>query len=147
MPYCSACGSEIEENERFCASCGEDRQSGSVPVVNRRAPTLKPKLIYGLIGLMVIVLIIGLSIGWEDEIDIYGIWVDIADPENFLEIRRDRTFCIFSRRRREGSGIWRIVGNEISFEVMGEVLAGRIEGNALILRCPRDIETVIFVRP
>ena len=148
MPYCSACGSKMDDNERFCASCGEQLQPGVGPAASCRVPAGKPRWIYGLVGLVVIALIIGvMAIAWEDEIDIYGMWGMEGMPEYYLEIARDRTVEIVYRGRVKASGRWRIVDNEIRIEIMGEEARARIEGNELILYCPRrDVEEHRLVR-
>ena len=139
MPYCSAYGSKMEENERFCASCGQDQQPEVRLAPNRRAPGRKPRLIYGLIGLIVIALIVGLSIiGRED--GIYGTWVDQANPENYLEIRRDGTYVARGMGIRT-TGTWEVSGDIIRFELWGFVVEARIEGDKII-----DEFGTIFVR-
>ncbi|MCL0065009.1 DUF2116 family Zn-ribbon domain-containing protein [Dehalococcoidia bacterium] len=140
MPYCSACGSKMEDNERFCASCGEQQRLEAVRAANHRAPASKPRWIYGLVGLVVIALIVGgLAIGWED--GIYGTWVDQDNPENYLEIRRDGTFVVSERGIRVATGTWEINGDVIRFEIWGMTVEGRIEGDKII-----DEYGTIFVR-
>ncbi|MCL0076860.1 zinc ribbon domain-containing protein [Dehalococcoidia bacterium] len=140
MPYCSACGSKMEDNERFCASCGEQQRPEAVPAANHRAPASKPRWIYGLVGLVVIALIIGgLAIGWED--GIHGTWVEQDNPEHYLEIRKDGTFVLYKMGIRGGTGTWEINGDVIRFEIWGMTVEGRIEGDKII-----DEYGTIFVR-
>ncbi|MCL0082388.1 zinc-ribbon domain-containing protein [Dehalococcoidia bacterium] len=140
MPYCSACGSKMEDNERFCASCGEQLQPGVGPAANHRAPAGKPRWIYGLVGLVVIALIIGgLAIGWED--GIHGTWVEQDNPGNRLEIRKDGTLVGYAMGIRVATGTWEINGDVIRFEILGMTVEGRVEGDKII-----DEYGTIFVR-
>ena len=137
MLYGTVCGSKMEDNQSFCASCSEQLQPEGVPAANRRAPARNPRWIYRLVGLMVIALIIGgVAMGCLDGIQedgIYGMWVAENIPENRLEIKRDGTFAMLAGPVPIHTGTWEMVGNEISFEVMGIVfMEGRVEGNRII---------------
>ena len=90
-------------------------------------------IIVGIVLVMGAILFLGNGIRKEG---IYGTWVYRADPENFLEVRRDRTFCVFEGERRIDSGTWRITDNEMWFEIDRERIRVRVEGNELILYDP-----------
>lgn len=94
----------------------------------------KTIIIIGIILVIGIVLFLGNGIR-ED--GIYGTWSAQGIPHNYLEIRKDGTFAMYALgpgiEMPLHTGTWEMVGNEISFEVMGIVfMEGRVEGNRII---------------
>ncbi|MCL0065006.1 zinc-ribbon domain-containing protein, partial [Dehalococcoidia bacterium] len=63
MPYCSACGSKMEDNERFCASCGEQQRPEVRVAPDRRPPARKARgLLLILIPLVLIAVVAGVIV-------------------------------------------------------------------------------------
>ena len=111
----------------------------------------KTIIIIGIILVIGIVLFLGNGIR-ED--GIYGTWSAQGIPHNYLEIRKDGTFAMYALgpgiEMPLHTGIWQMVGNEISFRLAGGLVVGvgRVENNRIIVHMgtPFDHVEIIYAR-
>ncbi len=49
--FCISCGTQMEDNQQFCPSCGAAQNAQAAPVAGAPAQTGKSKLVAGLLGI------------------------------------------------------------------------------------------------